>query len=857
MKATLFKEVSYSLSKLIEDIDMGEIGLPEIQRPFVWTPAKVRDLFDSMYRGFPVGYLLFWANGTGNGNRQIGTDAKQKVPRLLIVDGQQRLTSLYAVLKGQPVMTDSYEAQPIQIAFRPRDQRFEVTDAAVRKDPEFIANISELWSLHTSSYGFIKDFVAKLKAYHELNPEEESAIASAIDGVYDLRNYPFTALELSQNVDEESVAEVFVRINSKGVVLRQADFILTLMSVFWDEGRAKLEKFCREARTPAAAGASPFNHFLQPEPDDLLRVSVALGFRRARLKHVYSILRGKDLETEVFSDELRVKNFEVLQAAQAGVLDLTNWHEFLKTLVSAGYRSASMITSTTALVYAYAMYLIGKRDYGVGGWELRKVIARWYFMTALTGRYSSSPETQMDSDLQRLRRVNDAAGFTAALDEMVGATLTEDFWNINLPNALATAASRSPSLYGYYAALSLLGARALFSNLTISELLDPYLKAHKSPVETHHLFPKNYLKKLGIEDRVMVNQLANFAWVEWDDNIEISDVAPADYWPEYSRRYKSEDELRMAMEWHALPENWTALPYETFLETRRKLLAGVVRKGFEVLRGDMPTSEEDEKALDAIVSPPMELAAPGVALNPFPPQRTAAKVFNILADGEWHSIPLMETRFKKTLEKRLKLIGNKGKRSRRWTLEQEGDRVRLSFDSSLPSAEESEKEGAEGLSKVREAQLRFWTVYRAYMQQNSTVRCGKAKPGTYLVHRLGRSNAAISSEVATFSPGVGFSGPLICVELELWGEAAKENFASLYEKREEIERSLGASLTWHNLESNKTCSVYLAQPADYFNEKLWPEQHQWLKTHVELFHRVFLPYIEKFREPKGADQGIS
>src|SRR5215204_6020263 len=97
---TLFKQVNYSLSKLIQDIETGEIGLPDIQRPFVWSPAKVRDLFDSMYKGFPIGYLLFWSNNNTNGARQIGKDKKQSIPRLLIVDGQQRLTSLYAVLKN-------------------------------------------------------------------------------------------------------------------------------------------------------------------------------------------------------------------------------------------------------------------------------------------------------------------------------------------------------------------------------------------------------------------------------------------------------------------------------------------------------------------------------------------------------------------------------------------------------------------------------------------------------------------------------------------------------------------------------------------------------------------------------------
>jgi len=685
MKATLFKEVSYSLSKLIEDIDLGEIGLPDIQRPFVWTPAKVRDLLDSMYKGFPVGYLLFWANSAGEGHRQIGTDSKQKVPRLLIVDGQQRLTSLYAVLKGRPVMTEDYETQHIQIAFRPRDQKFEVADAAIRRDPEFIVNISDMWSQHAGSYGFIKDFISKLRAHRELNPAEEATIASAIDQVYDLRNYPFTALELSPTVDAENVAEVFVRINSKGVVLKQADFILTLMSVFWDEGRAQLEHFCRDSRRPSFGKASPFNHFLHPEPDGLLRVSVSLGFRRARLKHVYSILRGKDLETEEFSDQLRMQQFEVLKEAQAAVLDLTNWHEFLKTLVSAGFRSSGMLTSITAVIYAYVMYLLGRRDYGVDGWDLRNAIARWFFMASLTGRYTSSPETQMEADLLRLRQVKNAENFVQALDGIVADTLTEDFWNITLPNELATSAARSPSLFAYYASLNLLGANALFSKLKVSELLDPALKARKAPVEAHHLFPRAYLKKLGVTDKFKVNQIANFAWVEWDDNIDISDMAPAEYWPLYAKRHEPK-ELQEMMEWHALCDNWFDMQYEQFLGARRKLMAQVIRRGFERLRARTTSTRtpEEEQAMTAIVSgmPKVQAVSSGTGgtgapVNPYRPVRTVAKVFNILSDGQWHLISEIQAGFRKSVNKRITTIRKRGDRTGEWTIEEDEGRIRM------------------------------------------------------------------------------------------------------------------------------------------------------------------------------------
>ena len=146
MSNPLFKEVSYSLNKLMDDIEMGEIGLPDLQRPFVWANSKVRDLFDSMFRGYPVGYFLFWENKIDKSVKNIGTNQHQKFPSLLIVDGQQRLTSLYAVIKGVSVIKDNYDTENIEIAFRPLDGKFEVADAGIRKSPEYIHNISSLFA---------------------------------------------------------------------------------------------------------------------------------------------------------------------------------------------------------------------------------------------------------------------------------------------------------------------------------------------------------------------------------------------------------------------------------------------------------------------------------------------------------------------------------------------------------------------------------------------------------------------------------------------------------------------------------------------------------------------------------------
>src|SRR3954452_15670838 len=240
MAVTLFKEVSLNVSRLIDEIETGEIGLPDIQRPFVWNATKVRNLFDSMYQGFPVGYLLFWSNAGVSGARQIGTGKKQSAPRLLIVDGQQRLTSQYAVIRGVPVLTEDYRQVRLRIAFRPLDGQFAVTDAAIERDPEFLPDISTIWATGARRQ-VVRGFFERLKASRDFDRDEEDRLDDGIDRLFDLHNYPFRAMELSATVNEEQVAEVFVRINSEGVKLNQDDFILTLMSVFWEDGRRALE----------------------------------------------------------------------------------------------------------------------------------------------------------------------------------------------------------------------------------------------------------------------------------------------------------------------------------------------------------------------------------------------------------------------------------------------------------------------------------------------------------------------------------------------------------------------------------------------------------------------------------------
>lgn len=586
MALTLYRDTGYSLMHLIEDIKHGNIALPDIQRPFVWSAAKARDLFDSMYRGFPVGTLMLWETGAEVGTKQVGGGEASKVPRLLIVDGQQRLTSLYAVLTGRPVLTKAFEEKRIRIAFRPADEAFDVTDAAIERSSEFIPDITALW---TSGYkSTLRAFIHRLSETRSepLDDREEDLLEERVDRVRDLRDFRFQVIELGTSADEEQVAEIFVRTNSEGVKLNQADFILTLMSVHWEKGRRQLEEFARQAVDPQANGPSSKNPFIDPTPDQLLRTGVGLAFRRGRLQHVYSILRGKDLDTGGVSAERREVQFDRLRLAQDEVVNLTNWHEFLKAINHAGFRSRKMVSSENALLYTYALWLIGRRDYGLDLKTLRAVIARWFFMAHTTGRYTSSPESQIESDLGRIGDLapGDGLAFCAELDRIVRANFTGDYWDITLPNRLDNSSSRSPVLYAYGAALNLLDAELLFSDLRIRALMDNGVSAPRS-IERHHLFPKDFLKSQGHTDTRTTNAIANMAFLEWPDNSAIKADDPHLYWPAMTARLGPVRTKKHSY-WHALPLGWEQLDYQTFLNRRRPLIAKVVHDGFDKLWDD-------------------------------------------------------------------------------------------------------------------------------------------------------------------------------------------------------------------------------------------------------------------------------
>lgn len=599
---SIFTPSHVPITSLIEDIDMGKLGLPELQRPFVWPNVNVRDLFDSLYRGYPAGFLLFWKTGSGGSSlKGIGTGQKQNVPELAIVDGQQRLTSLYAVIKGKEVMRANFSKERIQIAFNPLARRFDVADAAIKKDRGYIPDISVMWSSDFRASAFRKAFISQLKEIRALSEQDEEDIETAIDELLNLPKYSFTALTLNASVSEQTIAEVFVRINGKGKPLNQADFIMTLMSVFWEQGRVELEEFSYRAVLPSDGQSSPFNHFIKPSPDQMLRATVGLALKRARLENVYSALRGRDASTGTDNPEKREAQFSLMREAQEAVLNLANWHHYLDALKLAGYRGQKMISSEAAVIYCYVLYLIGIRDYGIDRSTVRQAIAEFYFMAAMTGRYTNSPETRFESDLAAVRDLSSGEAFLTRLREICATTLTGDYWEITLPSQLATSAARSPSLFAYQAALIKLDAPVLFGPMKLAAMVDPAIKGSKASLEQHHLFPRGYLEDQGVTDLKLINQIANFAAVEWPTNIKIGKLPPSEYVPALEANL-SAAEREKAYRLHALPSQWWEMPYDEFLVARRLRMAQVVREAWKELTGDLKANVVAQPSIADLIS---------------------------------------------------------------------------------------------------------------------------------------------------------------------------------------------------------------------------------------------------------------
>ncbi len=585
----LFSTTPLQVIQLINKIELGELGLPELQRPFIWKDAKVRDLFDSMMKGYPIGYLMIWDCPELDKKKQIGVEEHNyPTPKEVIIDGQQRLTCLYAVMKGKKVKNDKYEDREIIISFNPIKCIFEVGDQATKRDKEWIYNISNAYT--TNSFQFISDYINALKAARinkglNLTNEEIKVISDNITALYNLQSFILPVFNIKSSADEESVSNIFVRVNSGGITLKQNDFVLTLVSLYWQEGRTLIEQFSKESRVPSLNTTS-YNSITEVEPQDIVRVVIAYGFDRARLKYGYKLLRGADFDKKGAIDvTLRNQRFDVLKEKLNDVLNVHTWHEFLKCIMNAGYHSKDMISSDTAIFYAYALYLIAKHRFKASYNENLMLISKWYFYISLISLYSGSFESTMETHLNTIKELTNFDEFKMYLEKLMSEKLTNDYFTITLPGSdgLAVSGKGNAAWNAYCASLNILDTHLLFSkgNLLVSKLYEVGVDGNRRSLEKHHLFPKAYLKSLGYND-VMINQMANYAYIDWKDNMEILDENPANYYPLVCNGKKLEEILKMEEE-NALPHGWENMTYEQFLTERRKLMALKIKQAYEKL----------------------------------------------------------------------------------------------------------------------------------------------------------------------------------------------------------------------------------------------------------------------------------
>ena len=254
----------------------------------------------------------------------------------------------------------------------------------------------------------------------------------------------------------------------------------------------------------------------------------------------------------------------------------------MKILIGGGYKDEELISSKSAVLYSYIIYLIGKENFNTQSHKLQRIIGRWFVMASLTGRYSSSPETAFEKDLNRLKEFN-ADGFVDGLEKIISENLTNDFWDITLVGQMETSSARSPEANAFYASLNKLGSPILFSRKLVGDLYDPSLKIKKKRLEKHHIFPRNFLiskyKFDKNKDKAKINQIANLTFLEFEDNIEISDANPSDYFDMVKKRF-SDSELNEMLNQHAIPNNFCQLEYDEFLQRRRQLMTGVIKKAF-------------------------------------------------------------------------------------------------------------------------------------------------------------------------------------------------------------------------------------------------------------------------------------
>lgn len=587
MGKELFDNIPSKVGDLLNDVKNGKVGLPDLQRPFVWKDSKARDLLDSMLKGYPIGYIMLWQSPDDYETASpIGTNKKDyHRPDYLVIDGQQRLTALLAALLGVKVKDKNYAERQVRISFNPLTRAFAVWTEAYERNPEWISDIHLVFEAdaHHDVPKFRRRFIKLCNAGREKNDKallsdaEEEAIETNLNDLLNLSIYMLPTLRINAKASVEDVAEIFVRVNSGGQKLTEKNFIETLLAVYDNDVHDKIESFCAASRIPKDGTA--YNFILKVDPSHLIRMAVGVGFHRARLHYAYLLLRGKNLETGLVTAEDMDTNLTTFKNALDKVTNLNNWHAFMGLFADAGYVTGSIVASTNAVVFCYVLYLIGKYDYKVPSLALQKIIKKWIFMSTITSFYTGSTESEVEKQFADLRNVHTAQGFVSYLDGVIATRFSDDYFNLTLPSDLMSASAASPAWFGYIAALNVLGTPMLFSTATLAAKLLPGSSGSKKIIDKHHIFPRHYLTQIGYSSDRDINQVANFTYLDYSTNIDISDQPPAEYVGRYRQKLGEEGYQKTCAE-NALPVDFEKMSYPDFLEQRRKLMGAVVKKAY-------------------------------------------------------------------------------------------------------------------------------------------------------------------------------------------------------------------------------------------------------------------------------------
>ena len=598
MATQRYSVTPHPIETLLTWVKSGEIAIPEIQRPFVWEATKVRNLLDSLYQGYPVGYLIAWRNPTVR--LKDGTPSAGK---RILIDGQQRVTALMAALLGREVLTKDYETVRIRIAFHPQEERFEVSNPAIRKDVTWIEDIAEVFSPDAS--------VTELTdTYAEKNPTaDRRRVSRVLEKLRKIINNHVGVIELADDLDIETVTEIFIRVNSAGTELSQADFAMSKIAVNEKYGgnllRKAIDYFCHLSVAPeffsriekgdktfAASEFLPQMRWLKdvnddiydPTYTDMLRVAFTSEFGRGKLQDLVALLSGRNFETKQFEEVIAEDSFARLKKGILAFINKTHFDRITMIMRSAGFVTSGLIGGSNAVNFAYILYLRGRAE-GMPAADLERLVRRWYAMSILRGRYTSSPETAFDLDIRQVA----ARGLAAYCDAVIEAELPESFWTGMLPQLMDTSSAQSPYFLAYQAAQVKLGDKGFLSrDITVRDLL-----LNRSDV--HHVYPRNYLKKQGLS-RGRYNQIANFVLAQSEINIAIGDKPPEQYFKVLVgqctggvKKYggiTDLDELRANLRMSCLPESLLDgdIPtYDDFLKARRTLMAQKIRSWFQAL----------------------------------------------------------------------------------------------------------------------------------------------------------------------------------------------------------------------------------------------------------------------------------